>query len=57
MENEKNFDTLLMIGVLKALKERELLTEEEMFECIKKIEGEDTNVKSSGILPSVNRQG
>ena len=57
MSNENNFDTLLMIGVLKALKERELLTEEEMFECIKKIEGEDTNVESSSILPSVNRQG
>lgn len=57
MNNENNFDTLLMIGVLKALKERELLTEEEMFECIKKIEGEDTNVKSSGILQGVNRQG
>lgn len=37
MENENNFDTLLMIGILKALKERELLTEEELFKCIKKI--------------------
>ena len=41
MENENNFDTLLMIGVLKALKERELLTEEELFECIRKIESEE----------------
>ena len=41
MKNENNFDTLLMIGVLKALKERELLTEEELFECIKKLEREE----------------
>ena len=41
MENERNFDTLLMIGVLKALKDRELLTEEELFECIKRIEREE----------------
>lgn len=41
MENENNFDTLLMIGILKALKERGLLTEEEMFNCIKKIESEE----------------
>lgn len=41
MENENSFDTLLMIGVLKALKERGLLTEEELFECIKKIESEE----------------
>lgn len=41
MENENGFDTLLMIGVLKALKERELLTEEELFDCIKKIESEE----------------
>lgn len=41
MENEKSFDTLLMIGILKALRERELLTEEELFECIKKIEREE----------------
>lgn len=40
MRAENNFDTLLMIGVLKALKERELLTEEELFECIRKIERE-----------------
>ena len=40
MENERDFDTLLMIGVLKALKERELLTEEELFECIRRIERE-----------------
>lgn len=41
MENEKSFDTLLMIGILKSLRERELLTEEELFECIKKIESEE----------------
>lgn len=41
MENENSFDTLLMIGVLKALKERGLLTEEELFDCIKKIESEE----------------
>lgn len=41
MNNENNFDTLLMIGVLKALKERGFLTEEEMFECIKRIEREE----------------
>lgn len=40
MENERDFDTLLIIGVLKALKERELLTEEELFECIRRIERE-----------------
>ena len=37
---EYEFDTLLMIGVFKALKKRELLTEEEMIECIKKVECE-----------------
>lgn len=41
MENKNNFDTLLMIGVLKALKERELLTEYELSECIRKIEREE----------------
>lgn len=41
MKNENDFDTLLMIGILKALKERELLTEQELFECIKKIEREE----------------
>ena len=41
MKTENNFDTLLMIGILKALKERELLTEEELFECIKKLEREE----------------
>lgn len=40
MDIENNFDTLLIIGVLKSLKERQLLTEEELFECIKKIERE-----------------
>lgn len=40
MEHENNFDTLLMIGILKALKERNLLTDEELYECIKKIERE-----------------
>lgn len=41
MQAENNFDTLLMIGILKALKERELLTEEELFECIKQVEREE----------------
>ena len=41
MKNEYNFDTLLMIGTLKALEKRELLTEEELFECIKEIESEE----------------
>lgn len=40
MENENNFDTLLIIGILKSLKERQLLTEEELYECIRKIERE-----------------
>lgn len=40
MENELHFDTLLMIGVVKALKEKGLLTEEELNECILKIECE-----------------
>ena len=30
-----------MIGILKSLKERELLTEEQMNLCIKKLEGEN----------------
>ena len=54
MDNEMNFDTLLMIGILKSLKERNLLTEEQMNLCIKKLEGENS-VKSCGILQSVNR--
>ena len=54
MKNEKSFDTLLMIGVLKALKERELLTEEELNECIRKIESDDENVKNSSILQSID---
>jgi len=41
MDNERQFDTLLMIGIVKALKERELLTEEDLMECIKKIESEE----------------
>ena len=41
MDSNKKFDTLLMIGVLKALKERELLTEYELLECIRKIEREE----------------
>ena len=40
MKNSDIFNALLMIGIFKALKERELLTEEELYECIKKIEGE-----------------
>lgn len=54
MKNEKSFDTLLMIGVLKALKERELLTEEGLNECIRKIESDDENVKNSSILQSID---
>lgn len=38
MEDGVSFDVLLMIGVIKALKERGLLTEEEKNECISKIE-------------------
>lgn len=40
MENEYSFDTLLMIGIVKALKEHGLLTEEELKQCIDKIECE-----------------
>lgn len=54
MDNEMNFDTLLMIGILKSLKERNLLSEGQMNLCIKKLEGENS-VKSCGILQSVNR--
>ncbi len=54
MKNEKSFDTLLMIGVLRALKERELLTEEGLNECIRKIESDDENVKNSSILQSID---
>ncbi len=36
--NEQSFETLLMIGIIKALKERGLLTEEELQKCISKIE-------------------
>ena len=55
MDNEMSFDTLLMIGILKSLKERNLLTEEQMNLCIKKIEGENS-VKSCGILQRICRQ-
>ena len=41
MENEYNFNTLLMTGVLKALKEHGLITEEELNECIAKVEREE----------------
>ena len=41
MENEYNFDTLLMTGVLRALKEQGLITEEELNECIVKLEREE----------------
>ena len=54
MENERDFDTLLIIGVLKALKERELLTEEELFECIRKVERDEEDVKSSSILQNID---
>ena len=40
MGTEHSFDTLLMTGILKALKEKGLLTEEELQECIAKVESE-----------------
>lgn len=40
MDNKTDFDTLLMIGILKSLKERGLLTEAELQKCISKIERE-----------------
>lgn len=39
--NEPNFETLLMIGIVKALKERGLLTDDELKECISRIESEE----------------
>lgn len=54
MKNKNTFNTLLMTGVLRALKERELLTEEELNECIRKIESDDENVKNSSILQSID---
>ena len=42
MENEYSFDTLLMIGIMKALKERGLINEEELQKCLTKIECEET---------------
>ena len=42
MENEYSFDTLLMIGIMKALKERGLISEEDLKQCIDKIECEGT---------------
>lgn len=41
MENEYTFDTLLMMGVIKALKEHGLITMEELNECIEKVEREE----------------
>lgn len=41
MEVKHDFNTLLMIGIVKSLKERGLLTEEELWECISKIERDD----------------
>lgn len=38
--NSNEFDTLLMIGIIKSLKERGLLSEEEASECLLKIESE-----------------
>ncbi len=38
--NEQSFEILLMIGIVKALKERGLLTENELKECISRIERE-----------------
>ena len=40
MGNNIRFDTLLMIGILKSLKERGLLSEDELNECIRKVERE-----------------
>lgn len=55
MDSEYSFDTLLMIGILKSLKEQGLITEYELKECVSRIESEDENVKSSGVLQSINR--
>lgn len=41
MNDKQGFDTLLMIGIVKALKEQGFLSEEELNECIKKIESEN----------------
>ena len=41
MGTEYSFATLLMTGILKALKEKGLLTEEELQECIAKVESEE----------------
>ncbi len=38
MENGYGFDVLLMIGVVKALREMGLLTEREQADCISEIE-------------------
>lgn len=38
--NEYSFETLLMIGIVKSLKERGLLTDDELKECISRIERE-----------------
>lgn len=40
MTNEFDFDTLLMIGIVKSLKEQGLITEHELKECISRIERE-----------------
>ena len=42
MGNEYSFDTLLMIGIMKALKERGLINDEELQKCLTKIECEET---------------
>ena len=42
MEDRQSFDLLLMIGVFKALKERGILTQDELEECITKIEREES---------------
>lgn len=38
MDNNYGFDTLLMIGIVKSLKEQGFLTESELKECISRIE-------------------
>ncbi len=54
MENNRDLNTLLMIGVLRTLKDKGFLTEEELGECILKIERDEEYVKSSGILQSID---
>lgn len=55
MSSKQNFELLLMIGIVKSLRKRDLITEYELLECIKKIEREEANVESSGILQGFDR--